>query len=135
MYLGLFSDPNYSIYYWMPSNAIDANENVGYTFSEGNVTGYPSPYMVTIDSSGNASTPKQVLAATGADASDNIWGEYVSVSSDPDATDNISFWATGEYFTATQQQCPAWNPDGSTKCTWQTQLFNCQVGNNNGFCP
>jgi len=68
--------------------------------------------------------------SAGADASDNIWGEYVSVSIDPG--DDVTFWGTGEYFGTTQTQCPG-TSNNHTTCTWETQIFNCYKGN--GFCP
>jgi hypothetical protein len=129
VYHGIFADSSYSQYYWMPSNAIDEDENVAYTFSIGNEATYPSPYMARIDLNNTQSTPAQTVSTTGADASDNIWGEYVSVSID---TDGLTFWGTGEYFDTTQTQCPG-ESGGNTTCTWQTQIFNCQKGS--GFCP
>jgi len=131
VYQGDFQDVGSTpaLFYWMPSNAIDKNQNIGYTYSVGNGTTDPSPYMARIDLLGTESTPAVTASATGADASDNIWGEYVSVSIDPD---NVTFWGTGEYFDTTQTQCPG-EQNNQTTCKWQTQIFNCYKGN--GFCP
>ena len=44
----------------------------------------PSPYFVTVNTSGTLGTPVAILAdsgASGQDQSDTYWGEYVSVSS------------------------------------------------------
>ena len=129
VYHGIFADSTYSLYYWMPSDAIDEDENVAYTFSIGNGATNPSPYMARIDLSNSQSTPAQTVTTTGANASDNIWGEYVSVSIAPDG---VTFWRTGEYFDTTQTQCPG-ESGNATTCTWQTQIFNCYKGN--GLCP
>jgi len=40
----------------MPSNAIDKDQNVGYTFSGGNATVYPHLYLDTLDPSGGQGT-------------------------------------------------------------------------------
>ncbi len=129
VYSGEFGDGTYSQYYWMPSNAIDEDENIAYTFSVGNGATYASPYMARIDLSNTQSTPAQTVTPNGADASDTTWGEYVSVSVAPDG---ITFWGTGEYFNPTQTECPG-ESGGSTTCSWQTQIFTCQKGS--GFCP
>ena len=96
VYSGEFGDGTYSQYYWMPSNAIDEDENIAYTFSVGNGATYASPYMARIDLSNTQSTPAQTVTPNGADASDTTWGEYVSVSVAPDG---ITFWGTGNIST------------------------------------
>jgi hypothetical protein len=130
---GDFSDSAGSLYYWMSSNAIDSNENVGYTFSVGNgSTGNnPSLYMNTIDFAGGQGTLKSPKIGNGSDETDNHWGEYFSISIDP--ADDLTFWGTGQYFATNQTGvCDNSHP---TNCIWDTQIYTCKKGNSSGWCP
>jgi len=116
----------------MPSNAIDMNENVAYTFSVGNhgTGNYPSPYMTTINDAGSPGGLHSPKAGNGSDETDNHWGEYVSVSIDP--KDDLTFWGTGEFFGQDQTGVCDNNGNDGANCKWETQIFNCTAGS--GFC-
>jgi uncharacterized repeat protein (TIGR03803 family) len=116
-----------SLYYWMPSNAIDASGNVGYTFTGGNGTSpnFPSVYADFLSSSGTlAASPTLVQQGTASiiDPDNYFWGPYVSLSVDPAATDE--FWGIGQYFTAPEQKCDA-KTKTYTGCNWLTVTLTC----------
>jgi hypothetical protein len=87
----------------------------------------PSPFFITVSAKGNLNPPVAILSdsgASGQDETDDFWGEYVSVSSDPD--DDLTFWAVDEYMDGTQTgNCTAKIGSG---CTWATRVFTCKKG-------
>lgn len=118
----------------MPSVAMDQNGDLGITFtvtgntSRGSATNYdPSPFLVTVNSSGTQGPRVPILSNTGAsgqDETDDFWGEYVSVSSDPN--DDLTFWAVDEYMNGNQtSNCTSSRGSG---CTWATRVYTCQKG-------
>ena len=118
----------------MPSVAMDRDGDLGITFTvtgnttRGSVTNYdPSPFFVTIGSSGTQGTRVPILSNTGAsgqDETDDFWGEYVSVSSDP--SDDLTFWAVDEYINGNQTS--SCTPPIGSGCTWATRIYTCQKG-------
>jgi hypothetical protein len=127
-------DLEYHTFLSMPSVAMDENGDLGITFtvtgntSSGSAMNYdPSPYFITTDSQGTPGSPVAILAdsgSSGQDETDNYWGEYVSVSSDPD--DDLSFWAVDEYMNGNQlSNC---NSHVGSGCTWATRIFVCKKG-------
>ena len=139
-YQGNFSDS--TNYYAMGSNAIDKAGNVGYTFtlsSPETDTTYPSIYADRLDRSGNPGTATVVQSGTNTivDNCNHHWGEYVSASIDP--SDDLTFWAAGEYLSSNginEDNCHG-AESGCTSsvtsgCNWQTGVFTCQKGS--GFC-
>lgn len=124
-------------YLSMPSVAMDKNGDLGITYTQtgtttfGSVSDYdPSPFFVTVDSSGNQGTPVAILGSvsgtTGQDETDTNWGEYVSVTTDP--TDDLTFWAVDEYMNGDQSSnCNIKQLNGAG-CTWASIIFTCQKG-------
>jgi hypothetical protein len=131
--------PQKTYFYSMPSVAMDKNGNLGITYTQtGNVGMYnydPSPFFVTVDSSGNQGTPVAILGSnsgsTGVDGTDSNWGEYVSVNTDPD--DDLTFWAVDEYMNGPQIPNPqttcSLTSGFGKNCTWASRIFTCQKGN------
>jgi hypothetical protein len=129
-------------YYAMPSNAIDKNGVVGYTFTVSgpySSTTYPSIYANTLDTLDNlgTSTVTQAGSYSILDVCNHHWGEYVSSSIDP--SDNLTFWSAGQYLSINNESnCHGIDiPDGCSSaltsgCNWQTAAFTCQKGS--GFC-
>ncbi|MGB7130803.1 MAG: hypothetical protein WBD59_08340, partial [Candidatus Sulfotelmatobacter sp.] len=61
---------------------------------------------------------------SGQDETDNYWGEYVSVSSDPN--DDVTFWAVDEYMNGNQTgNCTS---QTGTGCTWASRVHTCKKG-------
>lgn len=118
----------------LPSVAFDKNGDLGITFtvtgavSGGSTNNYdPSPFFITIGNTGIAGAPVPILSNSGTagqDETDGFWGEYVSVSSDPN--DDLTFWATDEYMNGDQvSNCSGNNVSG---CKWATKVFTCKKG-------
>jgi hypothetical protein len=127
-------DATYHMFLSMPSVAMDENGNLGITFTvtgntkKGSAKSYdPAPYFITANGNGAPGTPVPILSdsgASGQDETDNYWGEYVSVSSDPD--DDLTFWAVDEYINGNQvNDCNAHTGSG---CKWATRVFACKKG-------
>lgn len=127
----------------MPSVAMDKSGDLGITYT---VTGTttapysslanydPSPFFVTVAPDGTQGTPVAILSnsgSSGQDETDHDWGEYVSVSTDPD--DDSTFWAVDEYMNGDQvlikglNECNLKTGNGSG-CTWATRIFTCKRG-------
>ena len=99
---------------------------------------YPSIYANTLNATGTLGTATSVQAGSNSitDKCNHHWGEYVSSSIDP--SDNLTFWAAGEYLSNAESTCHGVDvPDGCNSaeysgCNWQTAVFTCQKGS--GFC-
>jgi hypothetical protein len=129
---GDLMDNNYHLSAYLPSVAMDHNGTLGLTFTvAGNVStsafNYdPSPVFVTF-SLGKPGPIELILSnsgASGQDETDTFWGEYASVSTDPN--DDLTFWAVDEYMNGNQtQNCGA---GGTTGCTWASRVYTCKKG-------
>ena len=129
---GDLTDNTYHFSAYMPSVAMDHNGTLGVTFTiAGNIAtslfNYdPSPVFMTV-TLGRPGPVELVLSnsgASGQDETDTFWGEYVSVSSDPN--DDLTFWAVDEYMNGDQiANC---NGQGISGCTWATRVYTCKKG-------
>jgi hypothetical protein len=127
----------------MPSVAMDKSGDLGITYTVtgtttppyGSLSNYdPSPFFVTVAPDGTQGTPVAILSnsgSSGQDETDHDWGEYVSVSADPN--DDATFWAVDEYMNGDQvlikglNECNLKKGNGSG-CTWATKIFTCKKG-------
>jgi hypothetical protein len=106
------------LYFFAPSVAMDNNGDLGIICTASGLNLNPTLTWETTNVAGNLSTPINVCSgpggctATGEDQSDAHWGPIVSTTTDP--TDDLTFWATDEYFSANQTTC----------CNWQTRIYN-----------
>lgn len=133
-FLGDIQDTTNYFLLSMPSVAMDKTGDLGITYTvtgstaRGSVTNYdPSPFFVTIGASGKKDTPVAILSNTGSsgqDETDNFWGEYVSVSADPN--DDQTFWAVDEYMNGNQTGNCSGTIGGG--CTWATRINTCKKG-------
>ncbi len=137
VFIGDVQDTTNRYFLSVPSVAMDAEGDLGITYTvtgstaHSSVSNYdPSPYFVTVNTSGTLGTPVAILSnsgSSGQDMTDIYWGEYVSVSSDPN--DDVTFWATNEYMKGDQaSNCSATNPQMRKGCTWASRIFTCQKG-------
>jgi hypothetical protein len=116
----------------MPSVAMDANGDLGITYTKTGTNFNPSPFFVTVDPSGSQGTPVPILSfltngeSNGQDETDQDWGEYVSVTTDPQ--DDLTFWAVDEYMVTNQISECSLKHGQYTGCTWGTRIFTCQRG-------
>ncbi|MFZ0285379.1 MAG: hypothetical protein WAL32_09115 [Terriglobales bacterium] len=133
-HIGEIQDSTYHLFASMPSVAMDANGDVGITFTvtgntkHGSAMNYdPSPFFIAAASGGKVDAPVAILSnsgASGQDETDDFWGEYVSVSSDPN--DDLTFWAVDEYMAGNQTgNCTSKVGSG---CNWATRVFTCKKG-------
>ncbi len=97
-----------SSYRWMPSMAMDQNQDiaVGYSKSSGNAGDYPSLLYAgrtPSDAAGTLETEVILKQGEGSQSGDGYdrWGDYTSMTVDP--TDDCTFWFTEEYLKATGQ--------------------------------
>jgi len=129
---GDVQDNTYHLSAYVPSVAMDHNGTVGLTFTvDGNASfslfNYdPSPVFRTI-ALGQQGPVELILAnsgASGQDETDTSWGEYVSVTIDPN--DDLTFWAVDEYMKGNQTA----NCNGTTQtgCTWASRVYTCKKG-------
>lgn len=134
MFQGDIQDTTNYFFYSMPSIAMDKSGDLGIAFTatgstvRGSAVNYdPSPFMVTVGASGKKGTPVAILSnsgASGQDETDNYWGEYISVSADPN--DDLTFWAVDEYMNGNQTgNCTS---TIGTGCTWATRVNTCKKG-------
>ncbi|MGH9498782.1 MAG: hypothetical protein ACRD3L_06530 [Terriglobales bacterium] len=129
---GDLTDNNTHLSAYMPSVAMDHNGNLGVTFSVTGKAGVsamnydPSPVFMAL-TLGRAGPVELFLpnsGASGQDETDTSWGEYVSVSVDPN--DDLTFWAVDEYMAGDQvANC---NGQGTSGCTWATRVYTCKKG-------
>jgi hypothetical protein len=121
-------------FYSLPSVAMDSSGDLGVTYTmagtlaRGSSKNYdPSPFFMTVSSTGVQATPVAILrnsGSSGQDETDNYWGEYVSVSSDPN--DDLTFWAVDEYMNGNQTgSCSSLVGTG---CMWATRVYTCKKG-------
>ena len=94
-----------SQYRWMPSMAMDQNQDIAVGFSRSSSTAgdYPSIVYagrVPTDAAGTLESEVVLKAGAGSQTSQyKRWGDYTSVTVDP--TDDCTFWFTEEYEKAT----------------------------------
>jgi hypothetical protein len=134
--LGELQDTTNNYFLSMPSVAMDKNGDLGITYTvtgnstKGSTNNYdPSPFFVAVSSTGVQGTPVAILSnsgSSGQDETDQDWGEYVSVSSDPD--DDTTFWAVDEYMNGNQLGNCSYKLGIGSGCTWATRIFTCQKG-------
>jgi len=117
---GTISNLNYSLF--MPSIAMDSGGNMGVTYSRSSASSHPSLWFVVVSSNNVIGTRVQIIAGAADNESCNNWGDYVSTAIDP--SDDLSWWAVGEYFnTAQTGACSS-----SGRATFQTRIFTCKKG-------
>jgi hypothetical protein len=134
--MGDIQDTTNDYFLSMPSVAMDKSGNLGITYTvtgstaHGSVSNYdPSPYFVTVGSAGVQGTPVAILSnsgSSGQDETDQYWGEYVSVSSDPN--NDTTFWAVDEYMNGNQTGNCSYKLNVGSGCTWASRVFTCQKG-------
>jgi len=134
--VGDVQDATHKYFLSMSSVAMDQEGDLGITYTvtgttvHGSSSNYdPSPYFVTIGSNGTEGTPMAILSnsgSSGQDETDPYWGEYVSVSSDPN--DDMTFWAVDEYMNGNQVSNCSYSTHIGIGCTWASRVYTCQKG-------
>jgi hypothetical protein len=128
-------DPNETLWYFMPSAAMDENGNLGFTYTTSGAycstcSTQPHPainFVVLPWGTTSFDTPTLIVQGEGDEVNTDRYGEYAATVID--STDDLTFYGVGEYFNT--------NESGTTGCgvpandcyTWQTRIFRGQYGN------
>ena len=119
-------DPDGSLFYFMPSAALDQNGNLGITYNTSGAN-HPAinfdvlPWMAL-------SFDRPTLLVQGAGDKENTdrWGEYAATAIDP--SDNLTFYGVGEYYDVNQNGFSNCGVPSSNCATWQTLIFRGKYG-------
>jgi hypothetical protein len=119
-------DPDGSLFYFMPSAALDQNGNLGITYNTSGAN-HPAinfdvlPWMAL-------SFDRPTLLVQGAGDKENTdrWGEYAATAIDP--SDNLTFYGVGEYYDVNQNGFSNCVVPSSNCATWQTLIFRGKYG-------
>jgi Transmembrane protein 131-like N-terminal/Abnormal spindle-like microcephaly-assoc'd, ASPM-SPD-2-Hydin len=125
-------DPNATLFYFMPSAALDKNGNLAivYTTSGAYCSSCQSQYNPAVNvevlpwGASSFDPPTQIIQGTGDEENTMHWGEYAATVIDP--TDNLTFYGLGEYFNTSQTGTPPCVLPSSNCYTWQTRIFRSQ---------
>lgn len=128
-------DPAATLFYFMPSAALDENGNLGFTFTSSGAycSGCSSQNHPAINfdvlpwGASSFDSPTLIVQGLADEQNTDRWGEYAATVID--SSNNLTFYGVGEYF-------DKWE-DGTTSCgqpssgcyTWQTRIFRGQYGN------
>ena len=122
-------DPNATLFYFMPSAALDRNGNLAivYTTSGAYCSSCQTQYNPAINVDvlpwgvSGFDPPTLIIQGTGDEENTMHWGEYAATVIDP--TDNLTFYSVGEYFNTSQTGTSDCGSPSSDCYTWQTRIF------------
>ena len=122
-------DPNGTLYYFMPSAALDKNGNLAieYTTSGAYCSTCQTQYnpAVNVDvlpwGTSNFEAPTLIVQGTGDEENTTHWGQYAATVID--STDDLTFYGMGEYFNTSQTGTSNCTVPASNCHTWQTRIF------------
>jgi hypothetical protein len=129
-------DPNATLFYFMPSAALDENGNLGFTYttsgaycSSCQTPNYPALNFVALPwMASSFAAPTTIIQGTGDEENTNHWGEYAATV--VDSTDDLTFYGVGEYFNTSQTGTTDCSQPASDCHTWQTRIFRLTAGTN-----
>ena len=122
-------DPNHTLFYFMPSAALDQKGNLGITFTTSgpfcsNCQSQPHP-AISVDvlpwGSSRFDAPVLIVQGAGDEENTNRWGEYAATV--VDSSDDLTFYGVGEYFNTSQTGTVNCTKPSSECYTWQTRIF------------
>jgi hypothetical protein len=121
-------DPNATLFYFMPSAAMDKNGNLGFTYNSSaercpkcSTQPHPALNFVVLPWMATSFAPTTTIMQGVADEKNTrSWGEYAATVID--STNNLTFYTVGEFFN---------QPEFGTNCgpppnncyTWKTRIF------------
>jgi HYDIN/CFA65/VesB-like, Ig-like domain/Cep192 domain 4 len=122
-------DPNGTLFYFMPSAALDKNGNLAieYTTSGAHCSSCQTQYnpAISVDvlpwGTSNFEAPTMIVQGTGDQENTPHWGEYAATVID--STDDLTFYGMGEYFNTSQTGTSNCQVPASNCHTWQTRIF------------
>jgi len=127
-------DPNGTLFYFMPSAALDQNGNLGIAFTtSGAVCSTcqpPNNPAVNFDvlpwMASSFDQPTPIVQGAGDQENTDRWGEYAATVID--SSDNLTFYGMGEYYNTSQTGTTFCSLPASNCHTWQTRLFRGKYG-------
>lgn len=127
-------DPNHTLWYFMPSAALDRNGNLGFTFTTSGAycstcQGQPYPainFDVLPWSATTFDTPTLIVQGTGDEENTDRWGEYAATVID--STDDMTFYGVGEYYRTSETGTTLCGMPANNCYTWQTRIFRGAYG-------
>ena len=123
----LFDSGN-SLYYLMPSAALDQNGNLGVTYTTSSLVSNPAvSFDVLPWGATGFDTATPIVQGSGDEENTFRWGEYAATVLD--STDNLTFYGVGEYFNTSETGTNGCTVPSSDCYTWQTRIFRGQYGN------
>ena len=120
-------DPTGSLFFLMPSAALDQNGNMGFAFTASGTQAHPAMYF-TVLPWGATTFDSATLIVQGMGDQENTdrYGQYAATLID--STDNMTFYGVGEYYNTNQTGTSNCSQPSSNCYTWQTRIFRGQYG-------
>ena len=118
-------DPAGSLYFYMPSAALDQNGTLGVTYTTSSLTNNPEVWFDVLPWAGAGfenATP--IVQGSGDEENAIYWGQYAATVLD--STDDLTFYGLGQYFNTSQTGTTNCSVPSSNCYTWQTRIFRSQ---------
>jgi len=127
-------DPNATLFYFMPSAALDQNGNLGIAYTTSgeyctscHIQNHPAPNFDVLPWTATTfDPPTLILQGAGDEENTDRWGEYAATVID--SSDDLTFYGVGEYYNTSQTGTTNCGLPGSDCHTWQTRLFRGKYG-------
>ena len=120
-------DPNGSLFFLMPSAALDQNGNMGFAFTASGTQAHPGIYFTVLPwAASTFDSPTLIVQGAGDEENTDRFGQYAATLID--STDNMTFYGLGEYFNKNQTGTTNCGQPSSNCYTWQTRIFRGQYG-------
>jgi hypothetical protein len=115
-------DPNGTLYYFMPSAALDKNGNLAIEYTTSGTQNNPAVNVDVLPwGASNFEAPTLIMQGTGDEENTTHWGQYAATVID--STDDLMFYGMGEYFNTSQTGMSNCAVPASECHTWQTRIF------------
>jgi hypothetical protein len=122
-------DPLNTLFYFMPSAALDKNGNLGFTYNSSGadcakckIQPHPALNFTILPWMASAFGPNTVIRKGYADEENTrSWGEYAATVIDPG--NGLTFYGVGEFFDEAQAGTSCGGPPPNNCFTWKTRIF------------
>jgi hypothetical protein len=120
-------DAGNSLYYFMPSAALDQSGNLGMTYTTSSLVSHPEVSFDVLPWGATAfDTATPIVQGKGDEENNYHWGEYASTVLD--STDSRTFYGVGEYYNTNQTGTSGCTVPSANCYTWQTRIFRGKYG-------
>jgi len=127
-------DPNNTLFYFMPSAAMDQNGNLGIVYNSSGphcstcgTQNYPAiNFDVLPWNASSPDPPTLIVQGTGDQENTDRWGEYAATVID--SSDDLTFYSLGQYYNTSQTGYTNCSVPSSNCHTWQTRILRGQYG-------